>query len=849
LSFPKLLLANVRSICNKADDFYGTCVSLEIDIAMATETWIHSNMNTSSLEWKDYLFFYQNRCDKKGGGVCAWCHKIYKPKHIVIEKGALPKSVDIISFIVECEVMIGFILIYIPPQENNNSDIDAQLSDYVDRFLNETNAKDIILCGDFNRSNLTILEGEHNLQNIVNVATRKNAILDKMFVTEDLIAIYSEVSTLDPVASSDHLKILACPTNNDSSYHKRNISYRTVYDFRKSNLDLAKDVLTHNISQSFYNVEDPNFALNQLYNSIYTCLSTIPKKTVTHSNNDKPWITDRIKSIINQRWSAYRNKNFVKYDHLKQKAKDMICKAKNNWLSNGLKKNGIWSTVKTLEGKNKCKVTFTINDLEAVTSAIKMFYNCPSFHYSITQSTCLVNVNNDDIYEQCAFFLSNIKTKKAIGSDAVPNTFYKLFADFLVQPLSHLCSQVLKTSIFPDSLKHGTIIPIPKSIKVDTNNFRPITILNTLSLLLEKVIIKHYHKDIYSNYGPNQFGFKPGSSTTIAIAYLLVKANNILSENHFKGCLITAIDLSKAFDNVPHINLLQKLTLSMPTSFVALINSYLKNRTAMVKIESNKSPNFIVNKGVPQGSCLGPSLFCLYISDLQPSGDSIYIKYADDLTILTPITQNIENEHEKEIDHIRRWCNVNKMIINEKKTQVLAITKKGFSFNSTIQTQNAVKFLGVLIDEKLNFNSHYTSSIKNAARNLYLLKKLNPYCSQKELNNIFLSKIASITEYNFHILPSISASATNSIDRLYKRAYKIIYKDKQTLSRSSKLIQQVRISSFFKQIISDPNHILFPYLPHRSRTGRFILPEIKSTRVLHSFFIQGAILFNESLRN
>ena len=214
---------------------------------------------------------------------------------------------------------------------------------------------------------------------------------------------------------------------------------------------------------------------------------------------------------------------------------------------------------------------------------------------------------------------------------------------------------MLEFSYVPNAFGIGLLVPIPKKINYSsiykTDDFRGITLSPIISKIFEHCLLQLFDSFLLSD--ERQFGFKKGKGCRDAIHCLSEIVNFYTSNNTTIN--ICTVDLSKAFDNLNHSVLFQKLVKrNVPHCFILLLQNWYKKCSCLIKFENCFSKIFPVQQGVRQGGALSPILFALYVDDSLKKfnnsniGCNLYnvffcaFMYADDIVLLTASVEHLQ---------------------------------------------------------------------------------------------------------------------------------------------------------------------------------------------------------------
>lgn len=402
--------------------------------------------------------------------------------------------------------------------------------------------------------------------------------------------------------------------------------------------------------------------------------------------------------------------------------------------------------------------------------------------------------------------IKRLPKRKAPGEDLITNAALKHLPQKVIIYLTGLINGCLRINYFPEAWKKAIIVTIPKPGK-DHNkpdNYRPISLLSSLSKILERVILIKINVAIGPKIRSEQYAFRPQHSTT----QQLVKFYDQIctNENNREKTASVFLDIEKAFDRVWREGLLHKLLrIGTPFHLIKIIQSFLQNRLFKIRHDKVLSSSRMSNAGVPQGSCLSPILYNVYTNDIPINNNASLALYADD-TLLYTKNRNIHraiSQLQNQINQALVWFCTWRLRINALKTVAVAFSTQTTTNlsrlrinNIDIPWSNNVKYLGVTLDSRLKFVTHVKEIKKKATRirgMLYpIIGRKSPIPTKTKIN-IYCMYVRSVLTYAGPAwAPAISKSNWKSLEAVQNIALRTIlatplYVNNKTLLDTSRL--------------------------------------------------------------
>jgi len=901
---------NIRSFFKNNDELliFIDQLPTKPDVIILTETWFTASTVT---DIDGYNAFHTTRDNRRGGGTSVYIKSKYKSS-LLTQYSFIKDTIEICAVNVNVGATpVSIYGIYRPPDKSLQLFMD-EMSALMANFVVGDH---VFLAGDFNVNMLNPSVAENDCialfraSSFIPLITIPTHTSRNSFSCIDNIW-YNQLGEVKAgafkVDISDHYPIFAF-------IHVDNVhdSSTTIKKFRDhGNMSLSRLRESMKILADAFLVilRTDNPDIDELVNSfndavyrVYDNCCPIRSKNTSNNRRMKPWITSDVINCINHKHFLFRQFKrgeitFNHYNTFKNHVTGLIRRVKLKYFDNVFRSrmgdvSETWKGINMLlNRKTKKNIPVelisdgvTITEPDVIAECFNNYFSNIAQNLSdripYTECSPLAFMGNrvDNSFfvnptgtEEVSNVISSLKCK-SFNLISVPTFIVKYCCDILSPVILELFNLSVRVGKFPSVLKVARVVPVFKSgEKNSLNNYRPISNLSDISKVFEKLMYRRLLEFIKSNHilNSNQFGFQQNASTSDAILEFL---SDVYSKLNMKHSVVSVfLDFSKAFDTVKHDVLIRKLDY-MGVRGLALdwFQSYLCNRKQYVDIGGHVSVNSVVRMGVPQGSILGPLLFLLYINDMSKcSNDVKFVHFADDTTVFMSgfSVESVVQQMNIELEKVQEWLHANGLSLNVAKTSFMVISdskprdiRPVCISDTSIELVNNAKFLGVTVDDRLNFRAHADSVVKSVSRSVGMLNRISNITPPRVKKILYYSLIYSRVSYGIVAWGRGTVCSANRVERLLRRARSIVSYPRQ-LSIELNLLNFNSMYNYFAaikiyKVVKLDHHAYFRHIfeslrPIHDHRTRFLLgdnfntPQLYKTKCQKGFLFQSVNVWN-----
>ena len=794
-------------------------MSRSLDIISVTETWFTPYIFDNEILPSGYTIYRQDR-GSRGGGV------------MVAVSDSIPSAQVLVH--TQCELVIVNLqsthpntyicCVYLPPSSSTSH--YASLFKCIDSLPSPSH---IILLGDFNISdvNWSTLHAQspssslfcdfvfyHNLTQLVDVPTHScGNTLD--LILSNYPTLISNIR-VNPTISDHHLVSFSLMHSRYSPAQSPHVPLHK-WNYSKADFDgLISHLLDNSDLDNCLQLDGVNIIWSHIKTNLLSARKLYVPTVQVPIHPSPRWFTPEIRHMIKksrtiQRQLNHRKSNHLicKLSHIESSLQDLISSSKSTYIKNLVSSHHstpgkLFSHLKSLATSTSSNYPILhesrpISDPYKKAELFNSYFNSvftisdfilppPDQRPTPSNQLSHIVIDPSDVFKA----LASLNCTKAPGIDDISPLILKHCATNLSLPLAHLFNTCIQTSSLPDEWKVHKIVPIPKCSDIsDIKNYRPISLLCIVSKVLEQIIYDKIIDFIHPLLSQHQFGFLKNRS---CLTQLLLSFSYIVSSLESKSpCDIIYLDFRKAFDTIPHSELLFKLwSLGITGPLWSWFQAYLSNRSHLVSVHGCSSKSLPVRSGVPQGSVLGPLLFLIYINDI-PNVINFCNPYlfADDAKLIEAVCRHsVSSDHlQQDIASVESWCSVWKLSLNNAKCVSLRISL--LSSGSTppdpvyyingqpIVSVDKHKDLGVIIQKNLSWSDHISAACAKAYKSLYLIRRtLSDSPSSPSLKlHLYKSLVRSKLSYCSQLWRPQLLKDIICLERVQRRATKFILND------------------------------------------------------------------------
>ncbi len=813
-----VLSANVPGLrTNIGDLTHSFALRHQVDVAVATETWLNSEVEPTFGKTPGYTHWIRrDRSQRAGGGVAVCFREGVQAQTLHVET---PPTTEALFFRVVLTDGTALLLcaVYRPPRQGPL--ILDFLTDNLDDLLTRHRCRHVLIVGDMNYhlerhayDNLLAVQGL--IDHVTFPTHERGGTLDP--VITDLGESTVMCRQLGQVGSSDHNAVL---TDINIGVAREEAVTRTIWLWDRADWPSLKSELRHTDWASLLH-GDAERKARAFTERLYALQQKhVPHRIYTSKPTDQPWFGYRCRLAAERKYSTWlrykRNPTRRNKDLHRAACKQMVDTsrwARRRWendLRSKLSGPGVgsktwWTLVKERQGTShqesipplsKGDGTTATNSKEKAELLAELFSNKmtvddptrspPQLDLESDQTVMTVEVTQ----EQVERLLRAVDVKKATGPDNISPQVLRHCASELAGPLSQVFSACVGGNTWPSVWKEARVVPVhKKNSRADPVNYRPISLLSVVGKVFERIVAEVIcrHLDDNNLLSNQQFGFRSGRSTSDLLLLLSKDWQDSLDEG--LDTLIVALDIAGAFDRVWHEGLLEKLRVKgIQGDLLRLMGDYLRGRTLHVVVNGQQSRDLPVGASVPQGSVLGPVLWNLYIDDLLRGLPAISA-YADDCTLSCSYSrqdsQRVVAGINQQLHLIEEWGKRWQVNFAPEKTQAMVVSRSPAASQAvagrvlfggvTLPLKDDIRILGVDLDKELRFDRHLKHIARQASLRVSALRRIASLLDKRGILLLYKAQIRPYLEYGALTWMSSAPTHLRRLDKVERRVLRLV---------------------------------------------------------------------------
>ena len=801
---------------------------------------------------------------------------------------------------------IFILCIYKPPTGSFDT-----LLDFLKIVLDDPVVKDseVWILGDFNmnftiRNNPNIMSinrflKENNLQQLINEPTRLTnrggTCLDWIITNCRYVSSKGVLNDL----ISDHFPVYAVRKKSREIVER---VWKSVRIYKNYDVDHFKNLFDLIDWENFFNCSAPDVLWDILYERIQEILEVMcPYKKILVREEKTLWFTNEIYECIKKRanyvklFRATGNSDVFEISkYFRNKCNRLIREAKSNYIKNNLDVNRgnpkkFWRCLNAiLKDNNSTSTEFEFRD-PVKGANIEQSKTCdflndffanvgerkyPLTHYYEDSRIDGANFSIGDVrLDEVEALIKSIDISKDSCVDGVSSSVLKTALAVRPDAIMYMFNRSLEYGVFPRKWAVGYINLLPKGgDKTNPSNWRPITQTCIPAKILEKIVQKRLveYLEQHDFLSDNQFGFRKGMSTQKTIFRFTTDIYSCLNRDDYMGGIY--LDVSKAFDSLDHNVLLRKLrAISLADNTLRWFESYL-DRTQVVRYNAVLSKPCQFKYGIPQGSCLGPTLFIFYINDLFKYIDNVEIlMFADDCVLYKsgPSWDAIHADLQTNLNVYVRWGREHNLNLNVQKTKAMFICNRAkrdllgspAPFNSgdrQILFVSKYCYLGSIIDNEMTMLHEYKAVYRKVEQKVFMLGKLRYLVDKKTAVLIYKQVVLPYLDYAGFLTLSCNVGHRKDLQVLQNNAlriclrYRLADRVRVEVLHSDANLQSVEQRSIFQLLklmfdySKNGNNLKLPIRLTRAATKVVFKKPARCThKFLNSPFYKGTLIWDD----